>query len=113
MCVCVCVCVFSSVQLFATTWAVAHQALQSMAFPRQEYRSVLPFPAPGDLPNPGTGPMSHGLLHWQMESLPLAPPSATESKRPEDCPTSVLPVNQVYTFLKENEKNIYMTQILT
>ena len=50
-----------------------------------------------------------------MESLPLAPPSTTESNHPEDCPTSVLPVNQVYTFLKENEKKmcIYMTQILT
>ena len=33
---------FSRVQLFATLWTVAHQALLSMGFPRQEYRSGLP-----------------------------------------------------------------------
>ena len=36
-----------------TPWTVAHQALLSMEFPRQEYRSALPFPTPGDLPDPG------------------------------------------------------------
>ena len=44
---------FSCVQLFATLWTVAHQALLSMGFFRQEYWSWLPFPPPGDLPNPG------------------------------------------------------------
>ena len=39
--------------LFATSWAVAHEACLSMGFPRQEYRSGLPFPFPGDLPDPG------------------------------------------------------------
>ena len=39
--------------LFATPWSVDHQAFQSMGFPRQEYWSVLPFPSPGNLPNPG------------------------------------------------------------
>ena len=34
-------------------WTVAHQAPLSMGFPRQEYWSGLPFPSPGDLPNPG------------------------------------------------------------
>ena len=34
-------------------WAVAHQVPLSMGFPRQEYWSGLPFPPPGDLPNPG------------------------------------------------------------
>ena len=43
----------SSVQLFATPWTVAHWAPLSMEFPRQEYRSRLPFPSPGDLPDPG------------------------------------------------------------
>ena len=38
---------------FATPWTVAHQAPLSMGFPRQEYWSGLPFPSPGDLPNPG------------------------------------------------------------
>ena len=38
---------------FATLWTVAHKAPLSMGFPRQEYRNGLPFPPPGDLPNPG------------------------------------------------------------
>ena len=38
---------------FATPWTVAHQGPLSMEFPRQEYRSGLPFPSPGDLPDPG------------------------------------------------------------
>ena len=37
----------------ATPWTVAHQAPQSMGLPRQEYWSGLPFPSPGDLPDPG------------------------------------------------------------
>ena len=36
----------------AASWTVAHQAPLSMEFSRQEYRSGLPFPSPGDLPNP-------------------------------------------------------------
>ena len=42
----------------ATTWTVAHQAPLSMEFSRQEYYSGLPFPPPGDLPDPGTEPDS-------------------------------------------------------
>ena len=45
---------------FVTSWTVAHQAPLSMGFPRQEYWSGLSFPPPGDLPNPGTEPMSPG-----------------------------------------------------
>jgi len=47
------VCMLSHVWLFATTWTVAHQAPLSLEFSRQEYWSGLPFPLPGDLPNPG------------------------------------------------------------
>ena len=36
-----------------TPWTVAHQAPLSMEFSRQEYWSGLPFPPPGDLPDPG------------------------------------------------------------
>ena len=36
----------------------ANQALLSMGFPRQDYGSGLPFPPPGDLPNPGIEPKS-------------------------------------------------------
>ena len=44
----------SRVRLFATPWTVAYQASLSMRFSRQEYWSGLPFPSPGDLPDPGT-----------------------------------------------------------
>ena len=43
---------FSRVQLFATPRTVAHQVPLSMGFSRQESRSGLPFPPPGDLPDP-------------------------------------------------------------
>ena len=51
----------SRVRLFATPWTVAHQAPPSMGFSRQEYWSGLPFPSPGDLPNPGIEPRSPAL----------------------------------------------------
>ena len=44
------------VQLFVTSWTVARHALLCMRFPRQEYWSGLPFPSPGDLPDPGVKP---------------------------------------------------------
>ena len=51
-------CMLSPVQLFVTPWTVAHQAPLSMGFSRQEYWSGLPFPPPGDLPDPGIKPAS-------------------------------------------------------
>ena len=42
----------SHVQLFWTPWTVACQAPLSTGFPRQKHRSGLPFPSPGDIPNP-------------------------------------------------------------
>ena len=51
----------SRVRLFMTPWTVACQAPWSMGFPRQEYWSGLPFPPPGDLPNPG---IKLGLSQW-------------------------------------------------
>ena len=50
---------------------VAYQALLSMGFSRQEYWSGLPFPSPGDLPNPGIEPRSPAL---QVDALPSEPP---------------------------------------
>jgi len=38
---------------FGTPWTITHQAPLSMGFPSQEYWSGLPFPSPGDLPDPG------------------------------------------------------------
>ena len=51
----------SRVQLFATLWTVTHQAPPFMGFSRQEYWSVLPFPSPGDIPDPGMEPRSPAL----------------------------------------------------
>ena len=45
----------------ATPWTVARQASWSMGFSRQEYKSGLPFPFPGDLPNSGIKPGSPAL----------------------------------------------------
>ena len=50
---------------------VAHQAPLSMEFSRQEYWSGLPFPTPGDLPDPGIQPGSPAL---QADSLLSEPP---------------------------------------
>ena len=62
------------VWLFETLWTVAQQAPLSKGFSRQGYWSWLPFPSPGDLPNPGTKPASFiCLLHWQAGSLLLLP----------------------------------------
>ena len=49
---------FSRVRLCATPQTAAHQAPPSLGFSRQEYWSGLPFPSPGDLPNPGIKPVS-------------------------------------------------------
>ena len=49
-------CVVSPVRLFAILWTVDSQASLSMEFSRQEYWSGLPFPTPGDLPDPRIEP---------------------------------------------------------
>ena len=61
----------SRVRLFATPWTVAYQAPPSMGFSRQEGWSGLPFPSPGDLPDPGIKPGSPTL---QADALPSEPP---------------------------------------
>ena len=48
----------SYVQLFVTSWTIAHQPPLSMEFSKQEYFSGLPLPTPGDLPDPGIKPLS-------------------------------------------------------
>ena len=69
-----CACIlshFSRVQLFMTLQSVARQVPLSLGFSRQEYWSGLPFPSPGDPPDPGlepTSPMSPALTGG---SLPL------------------------------------------
>ena len=58
-------------------WTVVHQAPPSMGFSRQEYWSGLPFPSPGDLPNPGIEPRSPTL---QADALTSAPPGKPPMK---------------------------------
>ena len=60
----------SRVQLFATPWTVAYQASLTMGFFRQEYWSGLPFPSPGDLPDPGIEPRSPALQTDALTSQP-------------------------------------------
>ena len=61
----------SHVQLFVTPWSVAYQVPLSMEFSRQEYWGGLPFPSPGDLPDPGIKPMSP-VAPALADSLPLS-----------------------------------------
>ena len=61
----------SRVRLFATPWTVAYQVPSSMGSSRQEYWSGLPFPSPGDLPDPGIEP---GSPAFQADALTSEPP---------------------------------------
>ena len=61
----------SRVLLLTTQWAVAYQSPPSMGFSRQEYWSGLPFPSPGDFPDPGVEPWSPAL---QADALTSEPP---------------------------------------
>ena len=65
----------SRCKLFATLWTAAHQAPLSMRFSRQGHQSGLPFPSPGDLPNPGIKSGSPALqadyLPTELQGKPL------------------------------------------
>ena len=61
----------SSAWLFVTPWTVAHQAPLSMEFSRQEYKSGLAFPSPGDHPDLG---IEHRFPELQADFLPPEPP---------------------------------------
>jgi len=65
--------VLSCVWLFVTLWAIARQAPLSVGFSRQEYWSRLPFPSPGDLPDPGIEPPSSVSPALQANSIPAEP----------------------------------------
>ena len=68
-------CCVQSLQLclFVTLWTVALQATLSMGFSRQEYQSELPCPPQGDLPDPGSKPLSPVSPALQADSLPTVP----------------------------------------
>ena len=67
-------CVCSATQLYLTLCIPMDCSPSGSSvheIPRQEYWSGLPFPSPGDLPNPGSNPCLLHLLQWQVSSLPL------------------------------------------
>ena len=68
----------SRVWLFATPWTVAYQAPLSMGFSRQEHWSGLPFPSPGDLPDPG---IKLGSPAFQIDALTSEPPGKSFFKK--------------------------------
>ena len=83
---------FSHFQFCVTLWTTAHQAPLSQGFPRQEYWSVLPFPFPGDLPDPGIKPGSHAspLLAggffiisttWEAQVFSYLPPNKEKQRQ--------------------------------
>ena len=67
-CVCVCVCTLSHVQLFVTPWVVAWNYLG------KNTGVELPFPPPGDLPNPGTELVLHASPTQAGRFFPAEPP---------------------------------------
>ena len=75
------VCVSCSVvsQLFATPWTLAHQSALYTEFSRQEYWSGLPFPSPGDLPDPGIKPGFSALQAYSLQSEPPGKPILFQS----------------------------------
>ena len=69
----------SHAQLFATPWTAAYQVPPSKGFSRQEYWRGLPFPSPGDLPDPGIEPGSPAL---SADALPSKPPGEVSREPP-------------------------------
>ena len=67
----------SHVRLLETARTVAHQAPLFMEFSRQEYWNGLPFPSPGDLPDPGIEPRSPALLEDSLPSESQGSPLRT------------------------------------
>ena len=97
---------------FVTPWTVVHQASLSVGFSRQAYWSGLPFPPPGDLPNPGIEPGSHAL---QVDSLPSEPPgkkitSVQFSSVAQLCPTLCDPMNRSMPGLPVHHQHLEFTQ---
>ena len=78
----------SRIRLFETPWTVAYQAPPSMGFSRQEYWSGVPFPSPGDLPNPRLEPRSPALQADAFLSQPPGRPREDQLGIPQDCTAS-------------------------
>ena len=103
---CMCALVLSRVRLSAASQMVARQASLSMGFPRQEHWSGLPFPPPGDLPDPGIEPaalvspaLAGGFIMTAPPGQPRYPHSSKEERRQRRIKCS--PRNTKHTFMVE------------
>ena len=80
-----------SADSFATPWTVAHQASLLMGFSRQEYWSGLPFPPPGDLPDPGiklaSPALAGGFFATEPPGKTTQATAAAAAKSLQSCPT--------------------------
>ena len=85
--VCACVQSLSRIRLSVSLWTVVHQTPLSMGFSRQKYWSGLPFPSPGDLPDPG---IESGSSTSQADALPSEPQGSP----------SVWQIKSIFTALK-------------
>ena len=83
----------SHVRFFATLWTVARQAPLSMEFFRQEYWSGLPFPSPGDLPDPGIEQTSPALAGRFFTTEPLGKPCVQYKRKFTICLMLMITVN--------------------
>ena len=86
-------CVLSRGPFFVTSWTAAHQSPLSMEFSRQEYWSGLPFPPPGDLPDPGIIPVFPALASGFFTTEPPGKP-----------PTYYIPIVYFVKFWKYKNK---------
>ena len=100
---------FSRVRIFVTLRTVALQALPSVGFSTQEYWSELPYPSPGNLPEPGMESKSPAL---QANSLPSEPPQFSSVAQscltlcnPMDCNTPGFPVH--LKLLEPTQTHVY------
>ena len=87
-------------RLFVTPWTI-----QPKGFSRQEYWNGLPFPSPGDLPNPGIEPRCPTL---QADSLPAEPPGKTK----KTVVGSLSFLSQIFLIQESNQGLLYCRQIL-
>ena len=83
--VCTVLSCFSHVPLCVTLWTAVCQAPLSLGFSRQEYRSELPCPPPGDLPNPEIKPTS--ALAGRFFTMSATWEACLESEVAQSCPT--------------------------
>ena len=92
---------------FATPWTVAQRAPLSIAFPRQEYWSGLPFPSPEDLPDPGIKPCigRQILYHWATREASMKRCSTLNGIRQRQMKT----MNYHYTPIRKAKPRILTT----